>query len=101
MSVRDPICGMTVNPDTALHTERDGQTLYFCSDECLQQFLGAQVVTHRAGPYVMVIFGASGDLTKRKLLPSLCNLVASGLLADEFSISGMGRREWSDDDFRQ
>ena len=49
----------------------------------------------------MVIFGASGDLTKRKLLPSLCNLVASGLLADEFSISGMGRREWSDDDFRQ
>ena len=98
---RDPICGMTVNPDNALHTERDGQTHYFCSDECRQQFLAAPALTHRAGPCVIVIFGASGDLTKRKLLPSLCNLVANGLLAEEFSIIGVGRKEWSDEDFRQ
>ena len=92
---------MTVNPDNALHAERDGQTHYFCSDECRQQFLAAPAVTQRAGPCVIVIFGASGDLTKRKLLPSLCNLVAKGLLAEEFSIIGVGRREWSDEDFRQ
>ena len=29
---KDPICGMTVNPDTPLHTERDGQTYPFCSE---------------------------------------------------------------------
>jgi glucose-6-phosphate 1-dehydrogenase len=98
---RDPICGMSVDPDNALHAERDGETHYFCSDECLQQFLSAQTDTHRAGPCVIVIFGASGDLTKRKLLPSLSNLVASGLLAEDFVIIGVGRREWSDDDFRQ
>ena len=98
---RDPICGMTVNPESALHSERDGQTFYFCTDECLKQFLSAQSVTHRAGPCVIVIFGASGDLTKRKLLPSLYNLAASGLLAEAFAIIGVGRREWSDEDFRQ
>lgn len=64
---RDPICGMTVHMDNALHAERDGQTYYFCSDECRQQFLAAAAITHRAGPCVIVIFGASGDLTKRKL----------------------------------
>ena len=31
---KDPICGMTVDEDNALHAERDGQTHYFCSDEC-------------------------------------------------------------------
>jgi len=98
---KDPICGMTVNPDSALQTERDGQTHYFCSEECQQQFLTVPVVTHRAGPCAIVIFGASGDLTKRKLLPSLCNLVANGLLAAEFSIIGVGRKEWTDEDFRQ
>ncbi len=98
---RDPICGMTVNADNALHTERDGQTHYFCSDECRQQFLAVPAAALRAGPCVIVIFGASGDLTKRKLLPSLCNLVANGLLAEDFAIIGVGRREWSDADFRQ
>src|ERR1035437_10202163 len=99
--MKDPICGMTINPDNALHAERDGQTYYFCSDECRQQFLTAPTVTHRAGPCVIVIFGASGDLTKRKLLPSLCNLIANGLLAEGFAPIGVGRREWSDEDFRQ
>lgn len=92
---------MTVNPDTALHAESDGQTHYFCSNECRQQFLTASAVSQRAGPCVIVIFGASGDLTKRKLLPSLCNLLANGTLGEDFAIIGVGRREWSDDDFKQ
>ncbi len=35
----DPICGMTVDTTTALHAERDGETVYFCSDHCRQKFL--------------------------------------------------------------
>ena len=98
---RDPICGMTVNPNTALHAVQEGQSHYFCSEECREQFLSAAVVTQRTGPCAIVIFGASGDLARRKLLPALCNLVASGLLAEDYVIIGVGRREWSDDDFRE
>lgn len=36
---KDPVCGMTVDETTALRTERDGRTFYFCSDHCLQKFL--------------------------------------------------------------
>ena len=39
-------------------------------------------------PCVMVIFGASGDLTKRKLIPALYNLAKDHLLAQEFAIVG-------------
>jgi Cu+-exporting ATPase len=35
----DPICGMTVDTSTALQAERDGETSYFCSEECRQTFL--------------------------------------------------------------
>lgn len=38
---KDPICGMTVDQATALHTEREGKTFYFCSDHCRQKFLSA------------------------------------------------------------
>jgi len=38
---KDPICGMTVDEATALHAERDGKRLYFCSDHCRQAFLSA------------------------------------------------------------
>jgi len=36
---KDPICGMTVDEATALHTDRDGKTFYFCSEHCQQKFL--------------------------------------------------------------
>ncbi len=54
-----------------------------------------------APPSAMVIFGATGDLTKRKLFPALYNLHASGLLPDEFAVVGTGRTEMSTEDFRQ
>ncbi|MBI2806607.1 MAG: heavy metal translocating P-type ATPase [Planctomycetes bacterium] len=46
----DPICGMTVDEATARSAERDGQTVYFCSEHCRQKFLGslAQAKTHTA-----------------------------------------------------
>ena len=39
-------------------------------------------------PCVMVIFGATGDLTKRKLIPALCNLANDNLLSKQFAIIG-------------
>ena len=48
-------------------------------------------------PGVMVIFGASGDLTKRKLLPALFHLEQSGLLPKQFAIVGVARRPLGDE----
>src|SRR6201996_586613 len=46
-------------------------------------------------PCVVVIFGASGDLTKRKLLPALFHLEQQGLLPEEFAVVGVARRDLS------
>ena len=51
-------------------------------------------------PCTIVIFGASGDLTRRKLLPALYNLLLDGLLPDNFAVLGLGRKDLSDEDFR-
>ncbi len=51
-------------------------------------------------PCVMVIFGASGDLTKRLLVPSLYNLACDGLLSPNFAVLGSGRSKLSDEAFR-
>jgi glucose-6-phosphate 1-dehydrogenase len=49
----------------------------------------------------MVIFGASGDLTKRKLIPALYNLAKENLLSKEFALIGFARSEMSSEDFRK
>jgi len=49
---------------------------------------------------ILVIFGASGDLTKRKLIPSLYNLSCAGCMNPEFEVLGVGRTEMSSEDFR-
>ena len=52
-------------------------------------------------PCVLVIFGASGDLTKRLLMPAIYNLACDGLLPEKFSIVGMALDELTTDTFRQ
>src|SRR5256886_12259689 len=52
-------------------------------------------------PCSIVIFGATGDLTHRKLLPALYNLAADGELPPALSVIGFARRPKSDDDFRK
>jgi glucose-6-phosphate 1-dehydrogenase len=52
-------------------------------------------------PCVMVVFGAGGDLTKRKLVPALYNLSAGKLLPEKFAIVGISREALSTDEFRQ
>ncbi|MBK6749596.1 MAG: glucose-6-phosphate dehydrogenase [Acidobacteria bacterium] len=56
--------------------------------------------TRSADPCVMVIFGATGDLTKRKLLPALYNLAKEDFLPHTFAIIGVGRQEITTEDFR-
>src|SRR3954466_11438791 len=51
-------------------------------------------------PSTMVIFGASGDLTKRKLLPALYSLTRERLLPGRFAVIGYARRPLTDDAFR-
>jgi glucose-6-phosphate 1-dehydrogenase len=48
----------------------------------------------------LVIFGATGDLARRKLLPALYNLAHEGALPEVFNLIGVSRRDQSDDDFR-
>ena len=57
-------------------------------------------VLSKAPPVAMVIFGASGDLTGRKILPALARLADRGVLDDGFTVIGVARTEWTDDDFR-
>ena len=52
-------------------------------------------------PCVMVIFGASGDLTRRKLIPALYNLAAGDLLPRDFAVVGVARQEMTSKDFRE
>src|SRR5215813_5171794 len=52
-------------------------------------------------PCVIVIFGASGDLTHRKLIPALYDVYRAGMLNKHFAVLGFSRSALSDDDFRR
>lgn len=54
-----------------------------------------------AGPSGMVIFGVTGDLARKKLLPAIYDLANRGLLPPGFALVGYGRREWSKADFQE
>jgi glucose-6-phosphate 1-dehydrogenase len=51
-------------------------------------------------PCVLVVFGASGDLTHRKIFPALYALALRKLLPEKFAVIGAARSDWSDDEFR-
>ena len=51
-------------------------------------------------PAAMVIFGVSGDLTSRKLMPALFDLAVNQPLPEGFSVVGVSRRDWDDEQFR-
>jgi glucose-6-phosphate 1-dehydrogenase len=54
-----------------------------------------------AGPCVLVLFGVTGDLSRKKLLPAIYDLANRGLLPPGFSLVGFARRDWEHQDFRQ
>ncbi|AJZ85193.1 glucose-6-phosphate dehydrogenase [Streptomyces antimycoticus] len=54
-----------------------------------------------AGPSGLVIFGVTGDLSRKKLMPAIYDLANRGLLPPGFSLVGFARRDWEDEDFSQ
>lgn len=54
-----------------------------------------------AGPSTLVIFGVTGDLSRKKLMPAVYDLANRGLLPPGFGLVGFARRDWSDQDFEQ
>ncbi len=54
-----------------------------------------------SGPCTMVIFGGTGDLTARKLFPALYNLAKSKLLSPDFAVVGVGRNDYTQEQYRQ
>ena len=51
-------------------------------------------------PFVILIFGATGDLAQHKLLPALYSLYKNNQIGEKFYIVGFARREFSDDAYR-
>ena len=68
------------------------------SDPCAESV--ARQVQRVVDPCTVVIFGATGDLAKRKLLPALYNLASRRLLPDQFKVVGIGRRPMSTEAYR-
>jgi glucose-6-phosphate 1-dehydrogenase len=60
-----------------------------------------QALPARPDPCTMVLFGAGGDLTKRKLIPAMYNLAKSKLLPEQFAIVGVSIEPFSHEEFRQ
>jgi len=54
-----------------------------------------------AGPSALVIFGVTGDLSRKKLMPAVYDLANRGLLPPGFGLVGFARRDWADQDFAQ
>jgi glucose-6-phosphate 1-dehydrogenase len=52
-----------------------------------------------AGPCGMVLFGVTGDLSRKKIMPAIYDLANRGLLPPGFSLTGFARRDWADQDF--
>jgi glucose-6-phosphate 1-dehydrogenase len=54
-----------------------------------------------AGPCGLVLFGVTGDLSRKKVMPAIYDLANRGLLPPGFSLVGFARRDWADQDFAQ
>jgi glucose-6-phosphate 1-dehydrogenase len=95
--------GTTKTPGgaTTPRSARDGVHVYRPPEEPEENPLRAGLRIERVPePCVIVVFGATGDLTSRKILPAVYNLRRAGLLPPETSVLGFSRRPLSDDEFR-
>jgi glucose-6-phosphate 1-dehydrogenase len=71
------------------------------ADEIRHPFLHGLSKHRGSPPTVVVIFGASGDLTARKLIPAIYNLAHDGLLPTDFYLIGFGRKPIPDEEFQR
>ncbi len=72
----------------------------WAADPALHNPLRSGPMDRMPAPCAMVIFGVSGDLTARKLMPSLYDLAVNQPLPEGFAIIGVSHRDWSEDNFR-
>jgi glucose-6-phosphate 1-dehydrogenase len=85
----------------------DGRDLLAFRDAWTHEQIGVNplrsgsTLDRMAAPCAMVIFGVSGDLTSRKLMPALYDLAVGQPLPEGFSIVGVSHRDWSEEEFRQ
>src|SRR4051795_270207 len=77
------------------------QFLQSTAEEILNPLLEGLDGGRVAPPAVLVVFGASGDLTSRKLMPAVENLALRRLLPPGFSVVGVARTEMNDEEFRE
>ncbi|MGH3671464.1 MAG: glucose-6-phosphate dehydrogenase, partial [Pseudonocardiaceae bacterium] len=54
-----------------------------------------------AGPSGVVVFGVTGDLSRKKLMPAIYDLANRGLLPPGFALVGFARRDWADENFAE
>jgi glucose-6-phosphate 1-dehydrogenase len=80
-------------------TSKDKQTITVAPD--VQPVGVPERHRERADPCTMIIFGASGDLARRKLTPALYYLAAANLLDDGFAVLGVARENMTDDQYRE
>src|SRR5437660_12764587 len=66
----------------------------------VRQSVALQAPRTGADPSTMIIMGAMGDLTRRKLMPAIYALAKEGLLAEDFAVLGSARDEGGDEMFR-
>src|SRR5258708_4174408 len=93
---------INIQPDTrASSTSETSQPMPLEKELNLTSPSDLTTVVRQTGPCIMVIFGASGDLTARKLMPALYNLAKSGMLSQEFAIVGVARNDMTTEQFRQ
>jgi len=62
---------------------------------------GDQRLPRIAGPCALVLFGVTGDLSRKKVMPAIYDLANRGLLPPGFALVGFARRDWADQDFSQ
>jgi glucose-6-phosphate 1-dehydrogenase len=85
-----------------VRTRRPAHARQTVSDQNVLNPLREGLILERVpDPCAVVIFGATGDLTHRKILPALYNLHRAGLLPPESSIVGFARRPFTDESFRE
>src|SRR5215210_4065907 len=83
---------MNFSTSYAVHCDAEG---------CRIINVGSGPVSRQVQPCIVTIFGATGDLTNRKLLPALYDLAMQRLLPDQFAIVGYGRRPKKEDEFHK
>jgi glucose-6-phosphate 1-dehydrogenase len=87
---------------TKAQSASDAGHLHRATDQTKENPLRAGLAIEKVPePCLIVVFGATGDLTHRKILPAIYNLRRAGLLPGETSVVGFARRPLTDDDWRK